>query len=280
MARSINTIQQQLIASKKSDTTLQKLTSPSQVAIWRSWTFIVATAINLLEQVIDIYKASIEASIQKGGVGTMPWLRERVLEFQAGDDAYYNSSTGKVKYNVVDTTKQIISRCSVTESSNRSVYVKIAAGNPPAPIGSTQLNQLKFYLNQLRFAGTQINVINANADKMQVWCDVYYDGQYADVIKTNVVASLNTYCLNLSSATNFNGVVINNDIIDTIRAVSGVKRVVLKKVIVTPDGGGDATVFDLSLGIDISEIETYSGYVIGSTATSKTFNDTINYIAV
>ena len=62
MARSISTIQQQILDNITADPTIgPALTSTSKRAIFLILAFIVATAINLLEQLIDIFTLNVEA---------------------------------------------------------------------------------------------------------------------------------------------------------------------------------------------------------------------------
>ena len=63
MARSVSLIQQQMLDNIAADATLSTLlTSTSKRAVYRLFTFIVAVAINALEQLIDIFTASVEAT--------------------------------------------------------------------------------------------------------------------------------------------------------------------------------------------------------------------------
>lgn len=281
MAREIAVIKQQIIDEKNAQTSLADLNSPSQTAIWNLWAFITAVAINLFEQLLDIFKVDLEAIISRAGAGTLPWLRDRILEFQSGDDVTY--SGGVIAYPTVDTTLNIITRCSVTQDGNRVVKAKVAKSDPPEPLSGGEITELQFYLAQIRFAGTQINIVNQDADFLAVSAQVEYDGQYASTIQTDVVAALDSYCVNLSTVENFNGLIEVNAIEAAILSAPGAKRVKLTEVAVRAYNQSFASrniVYSLSGGIDLLKFETVAGYAVQETESGETFTDSITYVAV
>jgi hypothetical protein len=280
MARKISIIQDSIIASKDAQDALSELNSPSQVAIWRVWTFIQAVAINLMEQAIDIYVAFIESKIAKAGAGTMPWIRDRILEFQAGDNVTY--SNGVIAYPTVDTTKQILTRCSVTQDTNRSIKVKVAKSDPPAALSNTELLELTYYGRQIQFAGTQLNFVTDTSDKLYILGEVFYDGQFATSIQADVIAALDNYCSSLSSATNFNGTVLASAIETVILQVPGVKDVGISQIAARPNATAFASriiIYDLTTGVNIKMYETFAGYIVQETDTGHTFADSLTFTA-
>ncbi len=281
MAREIAVIKAQIIAEKNAQTSLADLNSPSQTAIWNLWAFITAVAISLFEQLLDVFKVDLEARIARAGAGTIPWLRDRILEFQSGDDVEYKD--GVIAYPVVDITKQIITRCSVTQDGNRVVKAKVAKSEPPAPLSVDESTELEFYLNQIRFAGTQINIVNQDADFLAVSAVVEFDGQYASSIQDSVIAALTSYLANLSTVENFNGLIEVNEIETAIRSATGAKRVKLTEVAVrayNQDFVDRNIVYSLSGGIDLLKFETIAGYAVEETESGETFTDSITYVAV
>lgn len=280
MSRKISVIQDQIIASKEAQDALADLDSPSQVAIWRVWTFIQAVAINLMEQAIDIYIAFIESKIIKAGVGTLPWMRDRILEFQSGDNVIY--SDGVISYPVVDTTKQIITRCSVTQDTNRSIKVKVAKSEPPAALSGTELLELTYYGRQIQFAGTQLNFVTDTSDKLYILGEVFYDGQFATSIEADVIAALDSYCSSLSNAENFNGTVLASAIETAILQVEGVKDVNIEQIAARPNATAFASriiIYDLPTGVNIKMYETFAGYIVQETDSGHAFTDSLTFTA-
>jgi hypothetical protein len=279
MARTVNQVYQQILAQKNSESSLSGLNSPSSVAIYNLWMYLTAVSIVLLEQVLDIYKSDIESKIAKAGAGTLPWIRDRILEFQSGYDASY--SNGVISYAITDTTAQIISRCSVTQSPDKVVNIKVATLEPPQALSSGQLNELKYYAGYIQFAGTQLNVTSLNADQLYVNGVIYYNGQLSQAsVQANVVAALNAYCQNLSSVQNFNGSIIIPAVETAILGAAGVQYIKINEIAIRADGiafGSRTKLYSLSSGIDIPKSDTVSGYVVGETTTGNTFNDSFTY---
>ena len=133
MARSTEEIQNEMIEAKNNDPVLATLNSPSQTAIWRLWTFIVATAINIHEQFIDTAILELEQVAREAVAGTADWLQQRVLEFQysASNPQVITVIDGRASYPVIDDSLRIVTRVSVKEQSNGRVQVKVAKGTNP-----------------------------------------------------------------------------------------------------------------------------------------------------
>ncbi len=280
MARTVNQILTQMQGEKAAQSTLSTmLTSPSKVAIYNLWMYITAVCIALFEQVLDIYTAAIEAMIGRAGVGTLPWIRDRILEFQSGYNVTY--SNGVVSYPVIDTTARIITRCSVPQSGNKAVNIKVAKSDPPEALTSDELQEIRYYAKQIQFAGTQINVVSLDADFLYVNAVIYYDGQInVATIKANVVAAMKDYCANLSSIENFDGSIIIPAIELALINTPGVKYIVLNEVAfraATIPFVSRQVLFSLADSIDIPKAATVSGYLVGDTDTGHTFEDSFTY---
>lgn len=282
MARTQQQVYNQIVANKNAEPALSGLTSKSKVAIYNLWMWLTSASIVLLEQVLDIYKVDLESKIAKAGAGTLPWVRDRVLEFQTGYNVVYHA--GVVYYTSIVPSAQIISRCSVTQSPDKVVNIKVATLEPPVALSSIQKSELLYYMQQVNFAGVQCNIISNNADQLYVNADVYYNGQLTESqLQTSVVDALNNYCKNLSTVINFNGSIIISEIESSIISATGVKYIKLNEIGLRADGipfGSKTILYSLSSSIDIPKSDTVAGYVVGETSTGNTFNDSITYIPV
>lgn len=280
MARQISDIQQQMLDNIAADSTLGSLlTSTSKRAIYRLFTYIVAVAINALEQLIDIFTASVEATAAKAAPATAAWLQAQILKFQ------YSSTTPQViqlidfapAYPVVDETLQIISRCSVTTNLSNNVIIKVATGEPPAALSSPQLSALQAYVNEIGIAGVIYNVTSEASDKLYVQANVYYQGQYSAVIQQNVVEAIQNFLASIP----FNGQMKVSDLEEAITSVEGVNDVVLVNVRARANG----TAFSAgSYLVQNQQIigrlwNTLAGYIVGETTSSNTLYDSLTFIA-
>ena len=280
MARSVSLIQQQMLDNIAADATLSTLlTSTSKRAVYRLYTYIVAVAINALEQLIDIFTASVEATAAAASPATPTWLQAQIFKFQ------YSASTPQVvqlinfapAYPVVDTTLQIISRCSVTTNLSNSVIIKAATGTTPAALSSPQLSALQSYVNQIGIAGVIYTCISGSPDQLYVQANIYYQGQYSSVISANVIAAINSFL----AAIPFNGQMKISDLESAIRGVTGVNDVVLVNVKARDNGTAFASGNYL---IQSQQIigrlwATIAGYMVSETTSGQTLTDSLTFIA-
>ncbi len=282
MARTLQQVYNQIVAQKNAEASLAGLNSPSNAAIYNLWMWLTAAAIVLLEQVLDIYKSDIESKISRAGVGTLPWVRDRILEFQTGYNATY--ANGVISYAVIDTTAQIVSRCSVTQAPDKVVQIKVATGEPPQKLSTDQLNEIQYYGSYIEFAGTQVAISSGNPDMLYVNAQIFYNGQLdPSAVQVNVVAAMNTYCQMLSTVQNFNGSIILDAITDALQSAVGVRYIKMNEIGIRADGtpfSGRTILYSLTSGIDIPISDTVSGYLIGDTDTGHTFNDSFTYTPV
>jgi hypothetical protein len=283
MARDIQVIKQQMLDTKATLTALAGLTSDSQVSIFGNIFYVTAVEVSILEQLIDVYIAQIETIINAQAIGTPPWLRAKILEFQYGDYVELNTTTFEISYPEVDEALKIITRCSVTEAGNLIVQAKVAKSDPPVALSGSEVTALEDYLEIISPAGTQVNVVSLSSDKLYIDGVVHYSGQYSSVIQGNVETALTSYMENLSSTENFNGIVKATDIMDVIRSVEGVEDVYIEEISARPDltvFASRTVIFSLSSSINIREYTTASGYVVEETESGETFADKISYVAV
>ena len=255
------------------------LTSTSKRAIYRLWTYIVAVAINALEQLMDIFTANVEATAAAAAPATPAWLQAQIFRFQ------YSSTTPQVvqlinfapAYPVVDETLRIITRCSVTTNLSSQVVIKVATGEPPAALSAPQLSALQSYLAEIGMAGVVYNVVSEASDKLYVQANVFYQGQYSAVIQADVIQAINTYL----AALPFNGQVKITDLEDAITGVEGVTDVVLVNVRARANGTAFASGSYLVQNQQtISRLwNTVAGYMVGETTAGNTLADSLTFIA-
>lgn len=287
MARSIAEIKNQMLVEKANQPALSSLNSPSQVAIWNLLFYIVAFAINIFEQLLDVFNSQQSALALSAVPGTDAWVQKKTLEFQydATNVQYLtlDPTTLSVGYPQINAAYQIITRCSVKSIGQGICNIKVAKGSTPTQLTSLEKAALENYWNpnvsnSYGFAGVNYVVISEAADQIEIVGNVYYAGQYASVISTNVILALNNYLANLP----FNGNVSINAIEDAIQAVTGVNQVKLTEVNIRRNAqsyGTGTTMYNLAQGINIVEVGSFAGYVIEETTSGHTFIDTLTFVA-
>jgi hypothetical protein len=280
MARSITDIQAQILANIAADSTLgTALTSTSKRAIYRLLAYVVAVGMAIHEQLIDVFQAEIEGVAASAPPSTPAWIQKQVFAFQ------YDSVNPQIvqlvnlvpTYPVVDTTKQIITQCSVRTDISGSVRVKVAKQSPPVALASGELSALQTYLTTIGIAGINYIAVSQNSDKLYVQADIYFDGQYITVIQANVIAAINSFLSSLP----FDGSMSISNLEVAIKAVAGVKDVVLNNVIARNDSTAlSSGTYLVQSAKTVSRLwQTQAGYIVSETTTGSTLADTLNFIA-
>lgn len=279
MARSVDDIRLQMDTQQAAESGLSSLNNPSQTSIYQLFKDVLSYCINYFEQLVDIKKDEIDLTILNNAVGSEAWVQNKVLEFQ------YSSTNPQVvsiinyspKYATIDEKLRLITRCSVKTDLNKIVKIKVATGDPPTTITSAQYTSLYGYIDTIMQCGVTFDLINLPSDKLYIEAEVYYNGQYIDVIQSNVEAAINNYLSQLS----FNGAVIISEIEDSIQAVSGVNDVKFIAIKARQDSvvlSSASIIYSLATSTNIREWNTISGYIVEETTSGNTFSDKITYI--
>jgi hypothetical protein len=280
MAREISVIETQITDQVAADPVLSlNLTSTSKRAIWRLWAFVVATAIAILEQLMDQNKIEVETLVSQAAPGTPQWLQAQVFKFQ------YSSTVPQViqlinlapQYPTVDPSLRIVTRCSVTTDLANIVTIKTAKNEPPEALVSLELDALASYIRQMGVAGIQYNVVSLAADRLYVGAQVYYTGLFSSVIKTNVILAIDNYLAGIP----FNGQIKVSELEEAILDVDGVNDVILQNVVAraesTAFGSGTALVNGNTLSSRLWP--TLAGYAISEDTAGQTLADSLTFIS-
>lgn len=279
MARSVESIIEQMDAEQATHSTLTSLNSPSQVAEYTLWKETIAAQLNLNEQLWDTLRDEINTLVSNTRPGTCAWVQWIVLQFQ------YDATNPQIlqlidlvpSYPTVDEDLQIITRCSVTTDVNKNFLIKVAKSDPPTALAALEYSSLTGYLHQTMFDGVSFTLVSGTSDKLYCNAEVFYDGQYSASIQTNVETAINAYL----AAIPFDGKVKVSALQDAIQAVPGVTDVKLKTVKARQDSvvlGSATTIYDvITSGTNALEWSTVAGYIVEETTVGNTFADTITY---
>ncbi|MBI9055529.1 MAG: hypothetical protein JEY96_17025 [Bacteroidales bacterium] len=165
----------------------------AQLADWVLWRSFFANAIALFESILDRTKSDIDTIIATQKLGSKSWYAKKIMEFQNGDSLTMNEDTGMLEYVNIDTSKQIIARCSVGEKVVENVshvVFKAAKYNNlddkvlvPLDV-STELPNLETYVENVKITGTDTLVVSTASDLVKMIGSIYYDPAYnpAEVI--------------------------------------------------------------------------------------------------
>jgi len=299
MARTTNEIIATMDDEQAANTELNQLNNPSQTAIFRLWKYIVAQSTRVLEVLIDRKKAEIEQLLSNNVVPSLAWIREKTFEFQ------YDATTPQVlklvdftpKYDPVDVTKRIITRCTVISPGPGSIAINVAKNEPPVKLTPTELTSVRNYWLStgngttkavgLGFAGQGITFTSLDPDLLFLKANIRYIGANASTIQSECLAAIRAYISNLGITGKFRII----DMIDQLQAVTGFVSMSIEDLTGRPATvsfpatgvpyevviGYESQVYG---GIEINSYTPLAGYMISETTASNTFEDTITFTPI
>jgi hypothetical protein len=242
MARTIQEIYNEMITEKESfsslnglipapdsaQTLLTDLTSSSKVAIWRLFFWVVAVSIWSHEKLFDIFKAEVIEIGNNLITGTRNWYRIQAESFQYGDALTWNPTTLKFEYPTGSTGAKVVKHASVREAVGilRIKVAKDDGAGSLTPLSTPEKNAFETYINQIKFAGTPVSIVNLSADLLKLQVDIYYNPllltDVGESILSNMVFpvrdAINNHLLNLP----FDGTYNLTKLTDAIQNAEGV----------------------------------------------------------
>ena len=232
MARTITEIQNTIFTAIATDANLASLNSTSRVAIYRQFAFVVSYAIWMLEVLFDVHKTQIDTALYEQKSGTPRWYRNMALAFQHGFDLLDDSDKFDNTASTIDQIEasQIIKYCSVKESlESNKLTIKVAGENGELliPLTAPQLESFADYMQEIKYAGVRLNIVNNPADKLKLIMSIYRDvlviEENGNSIKNGgkpVETAIRAYMKSLP----FDGELVLNDLIAKLRTVDGVNN--------------------------------------------------------
>lgn len=241
--RTVEEIQSSILAEKANQPDLAGLTSGSGTAIYRLWAYVVAVSINLFEQLLEVFKVEVNDAIDRNIWGTSRWYVEIAKKFQVGDSMV--ELPGNNPYEVVDEVKQIVTRASFREGGG-VLTLKVAKGdvNTPEALSAAEKAQFGAYINKIKAAGTEINVISLGADSLIFdSVSVTYNAVFSEAaISTNVEQAIKSFLFDVP----FDGVLYKNKLVEAIEDVEGVINVDVDNAIIRAVQGANSTLLGTS----------------------------------
>lgn len=250
--------------------------------LFRLICYTVAIGQALLEQLQDVYLAKVEEVQSKSAAASALWLQDAMFKFQydAINPQILQIIDNVPQYPIVDETLRIITACSVKSNLSNQVKIKVAKGDPFVALNALELAAAQSYVDYKGAAGVTYIVSSGNADKLYIEATIWYQGQYAAVIQTNIITAINDYLQTLSKQ-NFDGSLKMVDLDVLIRSQPGVNDVLLVNVRARKDADVFADGTDLILAQTvISRLwNTDAGYIVEEDTAGKTFTDSLTFVA-
>lgn len=229
MARSINDIYKEIVAEKDKRLELSEYKSDSKVSVMNGIAWFVSAAIYSFETIMDTFIVDINDIIKDRINGTPAYYVNAALKYQHGDKLKVRDDGLGFGYEKTDETKRIITQASYQESSNpqsldTKLILKVATGTNGklSPLTEDQLTQVTAYINQIKFAGTYIEVVSRKGDIIIPQLTVFYDGSVMEeTMRSALDGALNKFIME----TKFNSAIYVSNIVSCLMAVEHVTDV-------------------------------------------------------
>jgi hypothetical protein len=201
MARTLSAIYTEIQQKRIEYLQLTTYENSSRMSIMNAIMYIIATAIWSLENLMDVFKVDIAKVINNRINGTMAYYINALKNYQDGDELVVADDGCSFSYATVDPSKRIITSaiCEVTNENgfyDRHIHMKVATGNDGAftRLTDAQLINVRNYMQQIVFAGTNISVYSLKGDVLVPKILVCYDGNVTvDALRESIISAMHGY---------------------------------------------------------------------------------------
>lgn len=228
--RTIDEIYQELLTEKQTLASLNGLTTAvvdeatliseldaGTAADWVLQLYNMAVATHLTDIATLSGVGEIETTIQNQIVPTANWYIGKAKEFQNGDSLIIDPVTYQVTYATITPANQIIASCTTLELENRLV-LKVRRVSTDI-LSAGELTAFNSYMQNVKSAGTQIEVQNYAADELTLNMTIIYEGNKTEAATQSLVeAAINNYIVNLAFDSKF----YTTQLVDALQQVDGV----------------------------------------------------------
>lgn len=229
MSRTINEIYKQAVEERNKRLELNEFKSDSKMSILNGITWAFSAVIYSFETLLDVFAVDISTAINNRVNGTPVYYANALLQYQKGDTLTVREDGLAFGYTTIDETKRIITQVSYSESSSdvnldNKLIMKVATGEKGnlSSITPEDLVMINSYINQIKFAGTRIEVTSQEGDVLIPKVTVFYDGAIMESeLYDSIDEKLNDYIMNIE----FDSSIYVSKIIDAIKKADHVTDV-------------------------------------------------------
>lgn len=231
MARTIQQIQNEMLANIAGNENMAALNSTSKTSIYRIFTYIVAFGIWTHELLSDKHILEVDTKIYNQKAGTLPWYRTMALRFQFGFDLVADKDyfeIGNATADQIEASK-IIKYAAVNEAADSSRVILKIAGETNGVLSDfddpSQVEAIEAYINEIRVAGVQVTIINYKADRLYLNLQIKRDALVLDesgMSKIDANYPVNEALQEFMKELDFNGELRLSALIDKLQIIPGV----------------------------------------------------------
>jgi hypothetical protein len=229
MSRTIKDIYNEAIRERSKRLELSEFSNDSKLSILNGIAWITASVIFTFEVILDVFVIDISNTLNSRINGTPRYYANALLNYQKGDRLIVREDGLAFGYAGDDPSKKIITQVSYSESSSdrnldNKLLLKVATGQKGklSEISAEDLVMITAYINQIKFAGTRIEVISRKGDVLIPNVSVYHDGAVMESKLYDAIEErLNEYVMNID----FDAGIYVSKVLETIKSVDHVTDV-------------------------------------------------------
>lgn len=229
MSRTIRQIYEEAVAERNKRLELEEFSNDSKMSVLNGVAWMVAALIYTFESILDVFAVDVSETLESRINGTPRYYADALLNYQKGDRLVVREDGLAFGYASIDPSKRIITQVSYVESTDSQnvdskLILKVATGERGAlhEIEAEELTLITAYINQLKFAGTRIEVISRKGDVLIPRVTVYWDGAVPEAeIYDALDEALYTYVMSID----FDAAIYVNRVWEAIRSVEHVTDV-------------------------------------------------------
>ena len=229
MSRTIRQIYEEAIAERNRRLELTEFSNDSKMSVLNGVAWMAAALIYTFESILDVFAVDVSETLESRINGTPRYYADALLNYQKGDRLVVREDGLAFGYASIDPSKRIITQVSYVESTDSQnvdskLILKVATGERGAlhEIEAEELTLITAYINQLKFAGTRIEVISRKGDVLIPRVTVYWDGAVPEAeIYDALDEALYTYVMSID----FDAAIYVNRVWEAIRSVEHVTDV-------------------------------------------------------
>lgn len=219
MARTISEIQNEMIAVLQERTGITL--SASKAAEWRLWTYVIAVGIHSFEIVLDVFRREVNTLTDRITPGTARWYAEMCYRYQDGHELLFDDKTAMLHYEKDEPEARIIKVVAIREEIKK-LTVKAATNDRDGkivPLTQEQLYNFTTYIDAIKFAGVDVDVVSTSEDRIRYDMVVYFEPSIpATMVRANILSALETF----KSSLGFDSRIYTQRFIDTVMGTQGV----------------------------------------------------------
>lgn len=218
----------------------------SKVSIVSILFYVVACAVWVLENLLDLHKQEVNTRIEEILPHRPKWYRDKVLAFMkdmpliSDTDRYDTDGMSEDEIAAARFVKHAVAM----ENRDASILtIKVAgeAGGKRCRLDDDTESQLAAYIGEIKDAGVRINLVNIAPDIFNCEIDIYYNPMLLpENIEQSCRDAIQKYIENLP----FNGEYTNMELVDTLQKVEGVKIPEFKSATTAANGESTLSAID------------------------------------